>query len=46
MLKGHTDEVFSTAFNYYGDTIISASKDNACIIWKDVLAKNEDEADS
>ena len=27
MLEGHTDEIFSAAFNYEGDTIITGSKD-------------------
>ena len=35
MLEGHTDEIFSAAFNYEGDTIITGSKDNTCRIWKD-----------
>ena len=35
-LEGHTDEIFACAFNYEGDTIISASKDNTCKIWKDM----------
>ena len=34
-LLGHTDEIFSIAFNYESDTIITGSKDNTCIIWKD-----------
>ena len=34
ILEGHTDEIFSCAFNYDGDTIITASKDNTCMIWK------------
>ena len=36
---GHNDEIFSCAFNYEGDTIITGSKDNTCIIWKDELKK-------
>lgn len=28
------DEIFSCAFNYEGDTIITGSKDNTCRIWK------------
>ena len=32
---GHQDEIFSCAFNYEGDTIITGSKDNTCRIWKD-----------
>ncbi len=34
ILEGHTDEIFSCAFNYCGDTIITGSKDNTCRIWK------------
>ena len=34
LLEGHTDEIFSCAFNYEGDTIITGSKDNTCRIWK------------
>lgn len=34
-LKGHEDEIFSIAFNYQSDTIITGSKDNTCIIWRD-----------
>lgn len=41
-LVGHTDDIFSGAFNYHGDIIITGSKDNSCIIWKDTLAKNEE----
>ena len=33
-LSGHTDEVFSCAFNYDGDYIITGSKDNTCRIWR------------
>lgn len=33
-LDGHTDDVFSCAFSYNGDTIITASKDNTCMIWR------------
>ncbi|RYG48645.1 hypothetical protein EON67_07405 [archaeon] len=29
-LEGHTDEIFSCAFNYEGDAIITGSKDNTC----------------
>ena len=32
-LEGHKDEIFSCAFNYDGDIIITASKDNTCNIW-------------
>ena len=35
VLEGHEDEIFSCAFNYEGDTIITGSKDNTCRIWKD-----------
>ena len=35
-MEGHEDEIFSCAFNYEGDTIITGSKDNTCRIWKDV----------
>jgi hypothetical protein len=34
VLDGHSDEIFSCAFNYEGDTIITGSKDNTCRIWK------------
>ena len=34
VLEGHTDEIFSAAFNYEGDTVITGSKDNTCRIWK------------
>eukprot|EP00831_Metopus_contortus_P005508 TRINITY_DN1208_c0_g1_i1.p2 TRINITY_DN1208_c0_g1~~TRINITY_DN1208_c0_g1_i1.p2 ORF type:complete len:120 (-),score=19.92 TRINITY_DN1208_c0_g1_i1:77-436(-) len=34
-LEGHEDEIFSCAYNYEGDTIITGSKDNTCRIWKD-----------
>ena len=33
-LEGHTDEIFSCAFNYEGDYIITGSKDNTCRIWR------------
>ena len=35
VLEGHEDDIFSCAFNYEGDTIITGSKDNTCRIWKD-----------
>ncbi len=35
VLEGHNEEIFSCAFNYEGDTIITASKDNTCRVWKD-----------
>ena len=34
VLEGHMDEIFSCAFNYEGDHIITGSKDNTCRIWK------------
>ena len=34
VLSGHGDEVFSCAFSYAGDTIVTAGKDNACRIWR------------
>ena len=34
VLEGHTDEIFSCAFNYEGDTLITGSKDNTCRIWR------------
>lgn len=34
VLEGHTDEIFSCAFNYEGDFIITGSKDNTCRIWR------------
>lgn len=34
-LEGHKEDIFSCAFNYEGDTIITASKDNTCRIWRD-----------
>lgn len=37
VLEGHKDEIFSCAFNYDDDTIITASKDNTCKIWKDFI---------
>jgi len=36
ILEGHEDEIFSCAFNYEGDIIITGSKDNTCKVWKDV----------
>jgi len=33
-LKGHNDQVFSTEISYQGDTILTASKDNTCCIWR------------
>lgn len=48
MLDGHDDDIFSCAFNYSGDTIITGSKDNTCRIWRDefIMAKNKDVLDS
>ena len=34
MLEGHTDSVLTCAFNYAGDRIITASKDNTVMQWK------------
>jgi dynein assembly factor with WDR repeat domains 1 len=39
-LEGHKEEIFSCAFNYFGNTIITASKDNTCRIWKETSSKN------
>ena len=41
------NDIFSCAFNYSGDTIITASKDNTCKIWstKEVEDKKEDQKD-
>lgn len=33
-LRGHTDEVFSMALNYEGDTLVTSSKDNTCRVWR------------
>ena len=33
-LSGHTEEVFSCAFNYSGDFVITAGKDNAVRVWR------------
>lgn len=33
-LTGHTEEVFSCLFNYQGDQIITAGKDNTCRLWR------------
>jgi len=41
VLEGHEDEIFSCAFNYKGDTIITASKDNTCKIWVDDQKQEE-----
>jgi len=36
-LEGHTDEIFSCAYNYGGDILITGSKDNTCRLWKCVF---------
>jgi dynein assembly factor with WDR repeat domains 1 len=41
VLDGHEDDIFSCAFNYSGDTIITGSKDNTCRIWRDERAAKE-----
>ncbi|PNH06746.1 Outer row dynein assembly protein 16 [Tetrabaena socialis] len=41
VLEGHTDEIFSCAFNYEGDFIITGSKDNTCRIWKALTASSQ-----
>jgi WD40 repeat protein len=46
VLAGHTDEIFSCAFNYDGDTIITGSKDNTCRIWKADTGANDTKADT
>lgn len=33
-LKQHTDQVFSAKISYLGDTILTASKDNTCCVWR------------
>lgn len=33
-LNGHTEDVFASAFSYTGDTVVTASKDSTCIIWR------------
>ena len=40
-LEGHTDEIFSCAFNYEGDFVITGSKDNTCRIWKSLTASSQ-----
>ena len=42
VLDGHKEDIFSCAFNYDGDTIITASKDNTCKIWSTKEKKEED----
>lgn len=34
VLAGHEGEVFSCTFNYSGDIILTASKDNTCRLWR------------
>lgn len=54
VLEGHKEEIFSCAFNYDGNTIITASKDNTCRIWKakdkntfkEIKNKEDDDKDS
>jgi len=41
ILEGHQDEIFSCAFNYEGDFIITGSKDNTCRIWKAATATSQ-----
>ena len=36
-MDGHEDDIFSCAFNYSGDTIITGSKDNTYRICRDEL---------
>lgn len=43
VLEGHEQEIFSCSFNYEGDTIITASKDNTCRIWKDKELLTDDQ---
>ena len=45
-LEGHEDDIFSAAFNYSGDTIITGSKDNTCRIWRDEARMVKDVKDS
>jgi dynein assembly factor with WDR repeat domains 1 len=45
VLEGHTDDIFSCAFNYEGDTIITGSKDNTCRIWRDATMCPKDVID-
>ena len=46
VLEGHKEEIFSCAFNYDGNTIITASKDNTCRIWKVRVANLNNESSS
>eukprot|EP00435_Cladocopium_sp_Y103_P011420 s3296_g3.t1 len=34
VLEGHSDEIFSCAFNYEGDTVITGSKDPTGGAWR------------
>lgn len=34
VLAGHESDVFSCAFSYAGDVILTASKDNTCRLWR------------
>lgn len=33
-LKGHMGHVFSAEISYFGDMILTASKDNTCSVWR------------
>ena len=33
-LGGHGEEVLGCLFNYQGDQVITASKDNTCRLWR------------
>lgn len=33
LLEGHSQEIFSCDIDYYGNNIITCSKDNQCNIW-------------
>ena len=41
LLEGHDDEIFSCDVSYYSEHIITSSKDNSCIIWKNVAEEND-----
>jgi len=45
VLDGHEDDIFSCAFNYSGDTIITGSKDNTCRIWRDEFVMMKQQKD-
>lgn len=34
VLSGHEAEIFSCSFNYTGDAILTASKDNSCKLYR------------